>query len=107
MEVKAPSFDPWCSMVPVSPSAPLRSLISPIAMGSGAHAGEREMKSGQNTSAPRRARSARILTAGYLGYLMTCSVLASKKWMRSGTKLSRIFSCGFVFTVGSTRATIC
>ena len=39
MEVKAASFDPWCSMVPVSPSAPLRGLISPIAMGSGAHAG--------------------------------------------------------------------
>jgi hypothetical protein len=107
MEVKAPSFDPWCSMGPVSPSAPLRGLISPTAMGSVARAEERQVKSGQNTSAPSGARSARIFTAGFLGYLITCSVLASKKWMRSGMKLSRIFSCDFVFTVGSTRATIC
>src|SRR6266481_4356229 len=35
------------------------------------------------------------------GYLITCSVLVSKKWMRSGTKLSRIFSCGLVLTEGS------
>src|SRR5207247_1529197 len=38
-------------------------------------------------------------------YLITASVLVSKKWMRSGTKASRIFSWGRAFTLGSTRAT--
>src|SRR6202162_2590246 len=38
-------------------------------------------------------------------YLITASVLASKKWMRSGTKAMRIFSCGFALTDGSTRQT--
>ena len=38
-------------------------------------------------------------------YLMTASVLVSKKWIRSGTKASRIFSCVRALTLGSTRAT--
>src|SRR5439155_520628 len=38
-------------------------------------------------------------------YLITASVLVSKKWMRLGTKASRIFSWGRAFTLGSTRAT--
>src|SRR5713226_5397111 len=40
-------------------------------------------------------------------YLITCSVLASKKWIRSGMKVRRTLSCDRVLTVGSTRATIC
>src|SRR6266446_10363552 len=36
---------------------------------------------------------------------MTASVLVSKKWIRSGTKAMRIFSCGRALTDGSTRQT--